>query len=66
LAVNYQKEDPMSAINWQQYGATSVEDISPANIEAMLAAAEDGDSELNFDPGEPWDEPFGPTDDDPE
>jgi hypothetical protein len=50
----------------QQYRATSVEDISLVDIEAVLAAVEDADSELNFDPGEPWDEPFGPTDDDPE
>ena len=56
----------MRAMNWRQCGATSVEDISPADIEAVLAAAEDADSEINFDLGELWDEPFEPIDDDPE
>ena len=56
----------MRAANWQRREATSVEDIGPADIEAVLATAEDTDSEINFDPGEPWDEQFEPTDDDPD
>jgi len=40
-----------------------VEDIGPTDIEAVLAAAEDADSEINFGPG---DEQFEPTDDDPD
>jgi hypothetical protein len=56
----------MRTVNWQQREATSVEDIGSTNIEAVLAAAEDADSEFDFDVGEPWDEQFDPTDDDAE
>ena len=53
----------MRAANWQRCEVTSVEDIGPTDIEAVLAAAEDADSEINFGPG---DEQFEPTDDDPD
>jgi len=56
----------MRTVNWQQREITSVEDICPAIIDAVLAAEENADSEINFDLSEPWDEPFDPTDDDPE
>lgn len=56
----------MRAVNWQRREATSVEDIGPADIEALLAAADDADSEIEFDLGEPWDAQFDPTEDDPE
>ncbi len=56
----------MRTVNWQQREITSVEDIGRADIDAVLAAAENADSEINFDVGEPWDEPFDLTDDDPE
>jgi len=51
------------AANWQRREVTSVEDIGLTDIEAVLAAAEDADSEINFGPG---DEQFEPTDDDPD
>ena len=53
----------MRAANWQRREVTSVEDIGLTDIEAVLAAAEDADSEINFGPG---DEQFEPTDDDPD
>ena len=55
----------MIAVNWQRHQATSVDDIGPADIEAVLAASDDVDSEIEFDLGEAWNEPFDPTEDDP-
>lgn len=60
------QEDPVRAVNWQRREATSVEDIGPADIEALLAQADDADSEIDFELGEAWDAPFDPTEDDPE
>jgi len=54
------------AVNWQRHQATSVDEIGPADIEAVLAASDDVDSEIEFDLGEAWNEPFDPTEDDPE
>ena len=56
----------MRAVNWQRQQAATVEDIGPADIEALIAAADDADEEIDFDLGEAWDEPFDPTEDDPE
>ena len=65
-AFNALRRNPVRAVNWQRREATSVEDIGPADIEALLAAADDEDSEIDFDLGEPWDAQFDPTEDDPE
>ena len=54
------------AVNWQRQQATSVEDIGPADIEALIAAQDDSGEEIDFDLGEAWNEPFDPTEDDPE
>jgi hypothetical protein len=54
------------AVNWQRQQAVSMEDIGPADIEALIAAADDGGEEIDFDLGEGWNEPFDPTEDDPE
>lgn len=55
----------MRAVHWQRQQAASIEDIGPADIEALIARADDGD-EMDFDLGEAWNEPFDPTADDPE
>jgi hypothetical protein len=56
----------MRAVNWQRQQATTVEDIGPADIEALIAAQDDSADEIDFDLGEAWNEPFDPTEDDPE
>jgi hypothetical protein len=56
----------MRTANWHQCEATSVEAISPTEIEAVLATVEGAEGENDFDLGEPWDVAFEPTDDDPE
>ena len=56
----------MRAVHWQRQQAASIEDIGPADIEALIAQADDGDEDLDFDLGEAWNEPFDPNADDPE
>jgi hypothetical protein len=56
----------MRAVNWQRQQATTVEDIGPADIEALIASQDDSAEEIDFDLGEAWNEPFDPTEDDPE
>lgn len=56
----------MRTANWQQRESMRAEDVGLADIEALMAAAEAADDEIDFDLGEPWDKPFDPTDDDPE
>ena len=56
----------MRAVHWQRQQAASVEDIGPADIEALIAQADDSGDELDFELGEAWDAPFDPTADDPE
>jgi hypothetical protein len=56
----------MQAANWQNYVAMGDRESCPADLEAVLAAADDADCDEDFDLGEPWDADFDPTDDDPE
>jgi hypothetical protein len=55
----------MEAANWQSYVAMDDRGAGGADLQAVLAAADDADCE-DFDLGEPWDADFDPTDDDPE
>jgi hypothetical protein len=56
----------MRTVNWQRYKVSGVDDISPAEIDAILAAAEDSDSEIDFDVSELSDAHFDPENDDSE
>jgi hypothetical protein len=63
---NERKEDHVRAVHWQRQQAASIEEIGPADIEALIAQADDSGDDIDFDLGEAWNEPFDPTEDDPE
>jgi len=56
----------MQTANWKNYVAMGDRESCAADLEAVLAAADDADCDEDFDLGEPWDADFDPMDDDPE